>query len=340
MLMPMRGLVIIILLLSLTLGGCKKTPGHVIGKGAMADLMADMYKAEAVIDENEGVYHTDSLKMMLRQSVMMKHNVTQAQLDTSLIWYTHNLDVYNDVYEDIIEQLDDEYKELAKGDFTSVATVASSDMKPSMPRFRTVGDTADIWGRSRTWVLLPGFSDNLITFDLKPDKENMQGDKYELAFKLCNVSNTLKAFIGVDYKDGSSAFVYRTATRDGWNHCILQSDSLRDVKRIYGYLSYKSKPKQAMYVDSVELLRTHLDRKTYEPAMKLQKWIGKKDLKIEEDEQEDEADDKDIGKSDEDKVKTPKLSPRAKRLEALKKLEKQEDKSVQSKVSKPVSRKK
>ena len=319
----MRGLVIIFVL-SLILVGCKKTPDYVIGKGAMVDLMVDMYKADAILEEKEGEYHNDSMKMMLRQSVMLKHNVTQAQLDTSLIWYAHNLDVYKD----IIDQLDDEYKELAKGDFTSVATVVSGEMKPSMPRYRAVGDTADIWGRSRTWVLLPGFVDNLITFDIKPDKENLQGDKYELAFKLTNMHNTLKTFVGVDYKDGSTSFIYRTTTRDGWNQYKLQSDSLREVKRIYGYMSYKSKPKQAMYVDSVELLRTHLDRNTYESVVKQQKWIGKK----EEKEEDKKVEEKELSTSGEKKSTKSERSHnlKKKRLEVFKKTEKHDLKSLQA----------
>lgn len=315
----MRGLVVIFLL-SLVLVGCRKTPDYVISKGDMTDLMVDMYKAEAIIDHNEGEYHTDSIKLAFRQSILMRHNLTQEQLDTSLIWYAHNLDVYNEVQKDIIERLEDEYKELVKGDFTSVAAAVDSEMKPSVPRYRAVGDTADIWGRNRTWILLPGFVDNLITFDMKPDKENMLGDKYELAFKLCNMRNTLKVYMGVDYKDGATAFVYRTIAGDGWNRCVLQSDSLREVRRIYGYMAYKSQPKQIMCVDSIELLRTHLDRKGYESTMKLQKTI---ETKKQIDNEKQEKDSLKVQKGADDE-KTAKSSPRSKRLKDIKKIDKQE----------------
>ena len=312
--------IISLLILTVLLVGCSKAPDHVISEGDMTDLMVDMYKAEAIIDHNEGLYHTDSIKLAFRQSILMRHNLTQEQLDTSLIWYAHNLDVYNEVQKDIIERLEDEYKELAKGDFTSVAVAVDGDMKPSVPRYRAVGDTADIWGRSRTWMLLPGFVDNLITFDMKPDKENMVGDKYELAFKLCNMRNTLKVYMGVDYKDGATAFVYRTITGDGWNRCVLQSDSLREVRRIYAYMTYMSQPKQIICVDSVELLRTHLDRKGYESAMKLQKTIETK-KPVDNEKQEKDSLKTETGG---DKEKAAKTSPRTKRLKDIKKIDKQE----------------
>lgn len=268
--------IISILILTVLLVGCSKAPSHVISEGDMADLMVDLYKAESIIEDNVNTYRDDSLKMTVRQSVMMKHGITQAQLDTSLIWYSHNLDVYKEVYKDIIAQLEDEQRELSKSDFTSVSIVASSDIKPSEPRYREVGDTADIWGRSRTWVLLPGFADNMITFDIAPDKESAKGDRYEWAFKVNNYRKTLKSQLCVDYNDGSREFVYQTISKDGWNHIKLQSDSTRDVKRIYGYISTKSSGNHVIFIDSIELLRTHLDTVTYSNILKAKRWYDRK----------------------------------------------------------------
>lgn len=273
----MKNTTVIILSFIMFLVGCSKAPDYVISENDMVSLMADMYKAEAMIEDNTENFNNDTMKMKVRQSVMMKHGVTQETLDTSLIWYSHNLDVYDKVYDKVIKRLDNEYRELSKGDFTSVAAELKGDLKPSVPRFRNVGDTADIWGKSRTWILLPGFADNIISFDMKPDKENMQGDRYELAFKLNNVRRTMKVFLGVDYKDGSTAYLQRSLTGDGWKYHKLQADSLREVKRIYGYITYKSQSKHAVYVDSVELLRTHLDRNTYGNIMKQQQWVGQKE---------------------------------------------------------------
>lgn len=279
----MKGFFLILGLFILVLVGCSKTPEHVINENDMASLMADMYKAEAMVEEESGKSYNDSMKLVIRQSVFMKHNVTQAQFDTSLIWYAHHLDVYDKVYDDVVKQLSGELQELSKGDFTTISSGVNSDIKPSVPRYRTVGDTADIWGKSRTWMLLPGFAQNIITFDRKPDKESMKGDKYELAFKLENPRQSMKVFIGVDYKDGSTSYIYRNTNNNGWKHYRLQSDSTREVTRIYGYLSYKSKPTHTVFVDSVELLRTHLDRNTYVGTMAQQKWIGTKEKKEDND---------------------------------------------------------
>ena len=263
-----------IISLLVILAGCSKTPNHVISEDDMASLLIDIYKAEAVIDDAQNKqFKTDSMKMKMRQSVFMRHNVTQEKYDTSMVWYAHNLDVYGEVFDEIIKRLEKEEKELNKGDFTSVVEVASGEVKPSMPRYREVGDTADIWGRNRVWTLLPGIKQHMISFDIKPDAENMRGDKYELAFKAVNMQKRLKLYMGLDYEDGSTAFQQTTFNGEGWHRCKLQSDSTRDVKRVYGYLEYESQPQKTVFIDSVEMLRTHLDKRGYTTALRQQKWI-------------------------------------------------------------------
>ena len=240
--------------------GCSKTPDYVISENAMVELLSDLYKAEAMMEDDNSKYNSDSSKLVLRQSVFLKHNVDQEKFDTSLIWYAHNLDVYGKVNEDVIEKLEKEKNKLSKAEISTVATMASGDVKPSEPRYRNVGDTADIWGGVRTWLLLPGFNRNAITFDVKPDRENMRGDVYELALKICNIRKPIKLFVGVDYKDGSTSYQQKNYSVDGWHRCKIQSDSVRDVKRIYGYIMYNPTAYYVSYLDSVELIRTHLDR--------------------------------------------------------------------------------
>ncbi|MBE6311425.1 MAG: DUF4296 domain-containing protein [Bacteroidales bacterium] len=279
----MRNLAVIFSFFVIILVGCSKAPKYVIAEDDMVDLLSDLYKAEAIMEDDNNRFNNDSLKMVMRQSVFLKHNVSQEQFDTSLIWYAHNLDVYGKVYVDVIERLEEEKRELTKGDFTNVSSAGTAgDVQPSIPRYRMVGDTADIWGNVRTWLLLPGFNRNRITFDLKPDKENMRGDVYELAFKMCNTRKLVKVYMGVDYKDGSTTYQQKNYNTEGWHKCKIQSDSVRDVIRIYGYIVYTPTPYMISYLDSVELLRTHLERSTYTTLLRQQKFIMDKALVKEE----------------------------------------------------------
>lgn len=276
--------IFVIFILGIILAACSKTPSHVISENDMVALMADLYKAEAIIDDEDNkTFSTDSMKMKLRQSVFMRHNVTQEQFDTSLIWYAHNLDVYDKVFDDIIARLEDEQKNVTRGDYSSTSIVDASALKPSMPRYRASGDTADIWGKGRVWVMLPGHKQHIVSFDIKPDKEYMRGDKYEIALKAVNVNSTVNVFMAVDYEDGSTSFRQTSFNKEGWQRFKVQSDTAREVKRIHGFMDFATQSHRTLFMDSVELIRTHFDNDGYSSALRQQKWIQDQKIIDEED---------------------------------------------------------
>ena len=101
-----------ILPLFLVLIACNSTPGYVIGEDDMVSLLVDVHKGEAYVEMNSGSFYSDSLKKTFRQTIFMRHNVTQEQFDTSLMWYGHHIDQYKKVYDRVIERLEDEEKEI------------------------------------------------------------------------------------------------------------------------------------------------------------------------------------------------------------------------------------
>ena len=89
------------LLLSLSLMqmlvACSSTPDYVLSEDDMAALLVDIHKGESYVDMHYNVYsdsRSDSLRKVLRQSILRKHNVSQELFDTSLVWYGHHIDTY------------------------------------------------------------------------------------------------------------------------------------------------------------------------------------------------------------------------------------------------------
>ena len=89
----------VLALVGLLVASCSKIPSYVLQPDDMASLMADIHVGESVIDLNRSQYPNDSTKMMMKQSVLARHGVTQHDLDTSMEWYSHNLSYYMDVYD-------------------------------------------------------------------------------------------------------------------------------------------------------------------------------------------------------------------------------------------------
>ena len=88
----------------------------VLSEDDMIDLLTDIHKSEAIIEMSPQNYRGDSLKAVVRQSVFAKHNVTQEEFDSSIVWYGHNVGKYIKIYDGVIARLDDEELELAQAE--------------------------------------------------------------------------------------------------------------------------------------------------------------------------------------------------------------------------------
>ena len=98
--------IVALVAVSALLPACKGVPDHVIPPDEMSELLADRHIAEAVVDYNGPQWRTDSQRIALRDAVYLRHGVTQADVDTSLDWYGHNIGRYMEVYDRTIEILE------------------------------------------------------------------------------------------------------------------------------------------------------------------------------------------------------------------------------------------
>lgn len=268
----------LLLLLALSLMACDRAPRGVISKSDMADLIVDLQVAEAYIDSHHNEFPNDSSKQVLKQSIFKKHGITSEDYDSSLVWYAHNMEDYVKAYDQALGKLKERYDKLAKdngkegpqrlesGEVGSPAngmTPVPGAKHPHIAKVGAKGDTADLWQGNRSYMLTQGARHGFIPFDFVPDAEKQAGDRYQLAYKLTRGGNEFKASLNVDYTDGTTAQISRGSTNDGWVTIDIQSDTARQVRRVYGYVSYNMHRGSSAYVDSIMLLRTHLNKSNY-----------------------------------------------------------------------------
>lgn len=94
---------LIILFVLLAIVGCR--PRGVLSNREMRDLLYDLHRTDGalqVIGYNYG--HNKELSSYY-QSVLDKHGITQAQFDSSLVWYTDNPQIFNKIYPKVISRL-------------------------------------------------------------------------------------------------------------------------------------------------------------------------------------------------------------------------------------------
>lgn len=262
----------ILALVASFLAGCDKAPSGVIPESDMVHVLADFAKAEAFIEQNPGKYPDDSSKLALKQSILLKYDADLAMYDSSLVWYAHNLKLYSELHDKAVALLEKEGNIKPNGNAVMPRTLPL-DGGPGMAQqggatarrvYPNSGDSANIWTEPVQWILTSAMGKGYITYDYMPDNESRRGDAYSLNLKSINNSgNTINVMMALDYSDGTTSYVNRTVNIAGWSNFDIQSDSSRNVTRIYGYLRYDIKPQRVSFIDSIYLLRTHLDRSSY-----------------------------------------------------------------------------
>lgn len=250
-------------LLAAGLAGCDKAPDGVIKESKMEEVMVDVAKAEAYISLHPSTFDTDSARMALKQSVLAKHDLTVSDYDKSLDWYAHHLEIYTKVLEKAGNRLTDEAKSNEKKRHATPTGSDINQLAQARKYYPDHGDTADIWKERRTWMLTGALGEGHIAFDTRPDMESLRGDAYRLVLKTLRGGSRINLFVAVDYSDGATSFTTATVLNEGWTNYSVQSDTTRTVKRVYGYIHYDMKPTQVAFIDSVQLLRTRLDRVRY-----------------------------------------------------------------------------
>ncbi len=272
--------IFLLLMLAVSLLSCDKTPSHVMSINDMADLIADLQIADAYIESHINEFESDSSKMVIKQSVFKKHGITQQDYDTSLVWYAHNMEDYTKAYDKAVGKLKNRYDKLDKqgnkdedilagpaeiqGAPTHDVTPRNrGGMHPKPLKANAKGDSIDLWKGQRDYLITPGAQRGFITFDIHPGNDKQAGDRYQLAYKLTRGGNEFKVSLNVDYTDGATAQITRGTNSDGWVAIDIQSDTTRQVRRVYGYVSYDMKRGGIAYVDSLMLMRTHLSKSNY-----------------------------------------------------------------------------
>jgi len=81
-------------LLILMLSACQNRPKEVLNRKSMEQLMYDVYVAEAILENDYNNFNTPEKKEAYINEVFKAHEVTQAQWDTSLSWYSDRIDLY------------------------------------------------------------------------------------------------------------------------------------------------------------------------------------------------------------------------------------------------------
>ncbi|MCH5240166.1 MAG: DUF4296 domain-containing protein [Muribaculaceae bacterium] len=239
-------------ILLIVAAGCNDRHVKVLPEDKMVSLLVDMELTEAYVN-SQPLSSKERLEM--GQRVLAAHKVTKEELDTTLAWYGRNVDDYSKLFEKVDKEIARQRKIYTE--------VPGSQL--------LVAD--NLWPYSTHLLISPMSGDRAFTFSL-PSSTIEKGSRLEFSMFLPNSAN-LKSTFGVEYTDGNGEAIVSTATTKKGVKLEIQTDSARQVARVFGIFHLKDGAKSLpLYIDSILLKKEPIDSTEYRNKRRSQKKFG------------------------------------------------------------------
>lgn len=236
------------------LAACKPgVPSGVIPPSTLEELLYDYHVAQAVAEANR-----DSMEFRRYayvRAVLDKYGVTEAEFDSTMVWYSSHSVYLNDIYKNLKERFAESVSVL--GEVTG--------NKDIFANLDASGDTADIWQERTFRILKPQFAADRMQFAMNADTSFRKGDDLMWRFDSYNISkertNDVYAGLFVKYDNDSTVGVTHKIFSNSNTQLRLNGDTAHAVKSIGGFVWYKKpdedKGFKMLVLDHIMLIRIH-----------------------------------------------------------------------------------
>lgn len=233
---------------------CKvRRPNTIIPEAQMEELLYDYHLAKAMGDNLP--YNESYKKVLYLEYVFKKHTTTEAQFDSSMVWYTRHADVLSKMYERINKKLTAEQEEINR-------LVAIRDNKP---KTSTPGDSIDVWLLERMFRITGKPLNNRVAFTLPSDSNFHARDtirwnvRYHFLDSKPDSTQAAIMSMKIQYTNDSIIGYTKRILQSGMESISLQADTLGEIKEVQGFIYYTGGKwaERHLLIDSVTLMRYH-----------------------------------------------------------------------------------
>jgi len=156
-----------LLFLVLCTTSCEQRPDGILSKSEMREVLYDYHLTQSMTDWVPDRTSPDNQPYL--DAVFRKHGITQAEFDSSLVWYNAHASELKDIYEDLKERftVEGQKLQLTLGDHEMATLVAEG------------GDTTNLWTGPVIIVLRNHPLLNFEKFSVKSDTSFHAGDRFK-----------------------------------------------------------------------------------------------------------------------------------------------------------------
>ena len=195
----------------------------------MEKVLYDIYLAEAEINTHREFFLSDSArKQELLNSVLKKHKITEAVLDTSLAWYSGRLEKYFKINDRLSKRFTKEAEALRRQEETAMKSIMNTD---------STGSALPV-EKERFLLRSSDLLNNAYTFNVDTTL-NSYGGAYELQFNILGITAGIRPVVTLCVQCSDTAFVKRdTISHNGLFMSSIDINHSKIAKKIYGSIYF------------------------------------------------------------------------------------------------------
>lgn len=241
------------------MAGCKPgVPSEYISPSDMEDIIYDYCLAQGVVAGNKTGYDKKKCDLYVyKKEILKKHGYTEAEYDSSMVYYMSHAKRLYDIYEDVLERLGND----------AVAMGAAASDLDKFGSINASGDTTNIWNERSTIVMSQFPPYNKLSFFIKADSTYKNGDRllldFDNKFIYQDGSHSGIALLSVCY-DNDSIIERKTHISSTMNYSInIPSLEGHKIKTIRGFFYHTKKldasltTLKLMILNNIRLIRFH-----------------------------------------------------------------------------------
>jgi len=228
-------------------------PSYVIPQGKMERILYDYHMAQGMADAQGD--DKEENRYLYIQKVFEKHHITEAQFDTSMVWYSGHADHLEEMYKHLDARL-------ARESDKAGLNIPEEDQ---FMHYTADGDTANIWSGRDMMFLYGNRESNLYTLTIPADSTYQHGDsfRFRCANRFITADGQREGYILLQLEYEGDTIVSATspivgdydATISIEQHRVPKDRNLRRIRCTFYYSFEESKEEQfRMWVVSRPLL--------------------------------------------------------------------------------------
>lgn len=213
---------ILSVLFLIILSACGNRPRWVLSEDKMEDVLYDIHIADAEVEMDYTYFNENKdRKPELYNTVFEKHGITKEQFDTSLVWYSADMERYMKIYEKMLQRY----------------TVEIDTLNAQVGRQHELSPYAatNLWNGISSKILTSGsITSHLFSFSVDSIPLDA-GAMYELSFEILGTSDKspVAAYVYTEYSD-TILFTHETFHQNSLTHLRIPVIPEKKINEIQG----------------------------------------------------------------------------------------------------------